>query len=92
MDVVLRKLIGSWKELKLPVHSIQLDDWWYVGGSDTPLDAASDDHMCVKDLQGKKDLWPTGIPPIPQGMSYLLYVLLCVPIPQPLPRTVLPQH
>jgi hypothetical protein len=28
MDHVLLALIASWQEMKLPVHSIQLDDWY----------------------------------------------------------------
>ena len=30
MDAILESLIKSWAQLKLPVHSVQLDDWWCV--------------------------------------------------------------
>ena len=73
MDAVLHKLIASWQEMQLPVRSIQLDDWWYEGGSDSPFDARSHDHMCVRDFTGKPALWPTGLPVLPENMSYLLY-------------------
>jgi hypothetical protein len=28
----LRNARASWKTQELPVRTIQLDDWWYVGG------------------------------------------------------------
>jgi hypothetical protein len=78
MDEVIESLVASWQETKLPVRSIQLDDWWYVGGTDTPLQQKSHDHMCVADLKGKPGLWGGaggggGIPPLPKGMGYTLY-------------------
>jgi hypothetical protein len=55
MDKVLLSLVDEWKRLELPVRSIQLDDWWYVG-----CDADSHDHMCVKELAPKPELFPNG--------------------------------
>ena len=50
-----------------------MDDWWYEGGTDTPFDAKSDDHMCVKELKGKPNLFPVGIPQLPAEIGYTLY-------------------
>jgi hypothetical protein len=71
MDHVLLQLIDSWKSMQLPVRSIQLDDWWYVGTGDASED--SHDHMCVKELSPKKELFPDGLPPLPEQISYHLY-------------------
>lgn len=106
MDHVLLRLVDSWKELQLPVRSIQLDvkqkrpavrhesrhsvlsrrcfvvaglqqiaglgvqDWWYKGSGDPAED--SHDHMCVKELMPKPDLFPEGLPPLPEQISYHL--------------------
>jgi hypothetical protein len=68
MDRVLLQLIESWEALKLPVRSIQLDDWWYIGSNPD-----SHDHMCVKEFAPKPDLFPKGLPPLPSQISYHLY-------------------
>jgi hypothetical protein len=70
MDKVFLNLVASWKELDLPVRSIQLDDWWYQGN-----EADSHDHMCVKELAPKPDLFPTGLPKLPPNISYVVCVV-----------------
>lgn len=40
MDQVLQRLIESFNTLLIPVRSIQLDDWWYIGN-----EIDSHDHM-----------------------------------------------
>ena len=57
-----------YQALRLPVRSIQLDDWWYVGS-----EPDSHDHMCVKELAPDPDLFPRGLPALPEGISYHLY-------------------
>lgn len=61
-------LVDEWKRLALPVRSIQLDDWWYVGS-----EPDSHDHMCVKELIPKPELFPAGLPKLPEEISYHLY-------------------
>jgi len=68
MDKVLLQLVHSWQEQKLPVRSIQLDDWWYIGS-----DPASHDHMCIKELSPDPELFPSGLPSLPPQISYNLY-------------------
>jgi hypothetical protein len=58
----------QWRRLEIPVKSLQLDDWWYVGS-----EPDSHDHMCVKELAPKPELFPTGLPKHPAGISYHLY-------------------
>ena len=72
MDKVLESLQAEFQAKSLPVKSLQLDDWWYLGGPDSPLDSASHDHMCVREMKGKPKLWPKGLPTLP-GLSYVLY-------------------
>eukprot|EP01051_Picozoa_sp_SAG22_P021863 SAG22_NODE_5001_length_1111_cov_1.159091_1_plen_260_part_01 len=74
MDHVLLNLVASWKALALPVRTIQLDDWWYLGTCDgSTWSDASHDLMCVKELAPKPDLFPTGLPPLPAEISWNLY-------------------
>ena len=68
MDKILLQLVDSWKEQKLPVRSIQLDDWWYVGS-----EPESHDHMCIKELSHDPELFPSGLPNLPPQISYNLY-------------------
>jgi hypothetical protein len=68
MDDIVLRLVNSWAEQELPVRSLQLDDWWYIGGE---LD--SHDHMCVKKWEPKGALWPRGLPALPAQISYNLY-------------------
>ena len=47
---------------------------WYIryeGGTDSKLDSMSHDHMCVRNLTGKKNLWPTGLPELPKVFSFI---------------------
>jgi hypothetical protein len=68
MDRILLQLVSSWAALKLPVRSIQLDDWWYIGS-----EPESHDHMCVKEFAPEPALFPRGLPVLPSQMSYHLY-------------------
>ena len=54
--------------VQTPRHGSQVDDWWYLGNE---LD--SHDHMCVKELAPKPDLFPTGLPKLPRNISYVVY-------------------
>jgi hypothetical protein len=68
VDELLLRLVDSFAAQRLPVRTIQLDDWWYEGA-----EATSHDHMCVKELVPKPSLFPHGLPLLPAGMSYNLY-------------------
>ena len=71
MDKIILQLVDDFKELSLPVRSIQLDDWWYEGTGDAYED--SHDHMCVRELMPKPALFPEGLPKLPPQISYHLY-------------------
>ena len=67
LDDMVRKAMAELQAAGIPPAYVQLDDWWY------PAEAASHDHMCVRELAPNATLFPGGLPALGANTTYLLY-------------------